>query len=173
MGVGARLYMYVVVVQKFTFAISSPDEFLYSLGGADVHPNLTHASLGPPDSASQTAPRSVQPFFSHLTLQWVTHPVPRNRPFAWGVWTLSNTWFLGSTRVHIPNSISIGSAILQGSWSCVILRQTDRPRDHATRSIAIGRIYVVLRCGLKICLKVSKTEIQRNIKWNSRRRAGR
>jgi len=31
MGVGAGLYMYVVVVQKFTFAISSPDEFLYLL----------------------------------------------------------------------------------------------------------------------------------------------
>ena len=31
MGVGAGLYMYVVVVQKFTFAISSPDEFLYWL----------------------------------------------------------------------------------------------------------------------------------------------
>jgi len=29
MGIGAGLYMYVVVVQKFTFAISSPDEFLY------------------------------------------------------------------------------------------------------------------------------------------------
>jgi len=29
MGVGAGLYMYVVVVQKFRFAISSPDEFLY------------------------------------------------------------------------------------------------------------------------------------------------
>ena len=29
MGVGAGLYMYVVIVQKFTFAISSPDEFLY------------------------------------------------------------------------------------------------------------------------------------------------
>jgi len=29
MGVGARLYMYVVVVQKFTFAISSPDELLF------------------------------------------------------------------------------------------------------------------------------------------------
>ena len=28
MGVGAGLYMYVVVVQKFTFAISSPDEVL-------------------------------------------------------------------------------------------------------------------------------------------------
>jgi len=29
MGVGAGLYVYVVVVQKFMFAISSPDEFLY------------------------------------------------------------------------------------------------------------------------------------------------
>jgi len=28
MGVGAGLYMNVVVVKKFTFAISSPDEFL-------------------------------------------------------------------------------------------------------------------------------------------------
>jgi len=28
MGVGAGLYTYVVVVQKFTFSISSPDEFL-------------------------------------------------------------------------------------------------------------------------------------------------
>jgi len=28
MGIGDGLYMYVVVVQKFTFAISSPDEFL-------------------------------------------------------------------------------------------------------------------------------------------------
>jgi len=35
MGVGAGLYMYVVVVQKFTFAISSPDEFLY-LSGAGL-----------------------------------------------------------------------------------------------------------------------------------------
>jgi len=29
MSVGAGLYMYAVVVQKFTFGISSPDEFLY------------------------------------------------------------------------------------------------------------------------------------------------
>jgi len=32
MGVGAGLYMYDVVVEKFTFAISSPDEFLFYLG---------------------------------------------------------------------------------------------------------------------------------------------
>jgi len=30
MGVGAGVYMYAVVVQKFMFAISSPDEFLYT-----------------------------------------------------------------------------------------------------------------------------------------------
>ena len=29
MGVGVGLYMYDVVVKKFTFAISSPDEFLF------------------------------------------------------------------------------------------------------------------------------------------------
>jgi len=29
MGVGTGLYMYDVVVKKFTFAISSPDEFLF------------------------------------------------------------------------------------------------------------------------------------------------
>jgi len=29
MGIGAGLYMYVLGVQKFTFAILSPDEFLY------------------------------------------------------------------------------------------------------------------------------------------------
>jgi len=32
MGVGAGLYMYDVVVNNFTFAISSPDEFLSSYG---------------------------------------------------------------------------------------------------------------------------------------------
>ena len=38
MGVGAGLYMYVVVVQKFTFAISSPDEFLFSkFNPATIH----------------------------------------------------------------------------------------------------------------------------------------
>jgi len=31
MGVGTGLHMYVVVVQKFTFAISFPDKFLFYL----------------------------------------------------------------------------------------------------------------------------------------------
>jgi len=33
----------------------------YSPGGANVHPDITHASLVPPESISQTISRSVQP----------------------------------------------------------------------------------------------------------------
>jgi len=51
MGVGAGLYVYVVVVQKFTFAISSPDEFLLKvatilpvLQSKGRHPNLYEVS---------------------------------------------------------------------------------------------------------------------------------
>jgi len=36
MGVGAGLYMYDVVVKKFTFTISSPDEFLYFDANIDL-----------------------------------------------------------------------------------------------------------------------------------------
>ena len=45
MGVGTGLYMYVVVVvvQKFTFAISSPDEFLFQL--SDLIELLTNNSM--------------------------------------------------------------------------------------------------------------------------------
>jgi len=49
----------------------------------------------------------------------------------------SNTWFLVRTRVHNPNGISIGSAVFAGLTSV-----TDRPTDHATRSVTIGRIHV-------------------------------
>jgi len=37
MGVGAGLSMYVVFVQKFTFAISSPDEFLFTSAKKDMY----------------------------------------------------------------------------------------------------------------------------------------
>jgi len=42
MSVGAGLSMYVVVVQKFTFAISSPDEFLF--GPAFAGSRVQHLS---------------------------------------------------------------------------------------------------------------------------------
>jgi len=54
MGVGAGLYMYDVIVKKFTFAISSPDEFLsrYARGQTDrrtyrhAHRNSSHPHRG-------------------------------------------------------------------------------------------------------------------------------
>ena len=69
-------------------------------------------------------------------------------PFPWGIWTLSNTWFPGPTRVLNPNGISIGSAILAGLTSV-----TDRQTDRQTRySVGNNRptTYVVLQCRLKI-----------------------
>jgi len=54
---------------------------------------------------------------------------PQNCPFQWVMWTLSNTWFLGPTRVLKSNGISIGSAVLQGSlvwqtdWQIMLLGQ--------------------------------------------------
>jgi len=70
---------------------------------------------------------------------------PQNCPFPWGSEPLSNTWFPGPTRIRNPNGISIGSAVFAG-----LTTVTDRPTDHATRSVAtIGcaSACVVLRCG--------------------------
>jgi len=63
MGVGAGLYMYVVVVQKFTFAISSPDEFLSSV-------RALHGLLL--TSRQSTVPVSRNFFNSLLTPRFVT-----------------------------------------------------------------------------------------------------
>jgi len=39
-------------------------------------------------------------------------PLPPKLPiaFPWGIWTPSDTLFLGPTRVHSPNGVSIDSA---------------------------------------------------------------
>jgi len=68
----------------------------------------------------------------YFTMGWPF--LPQNCPFPWGIWT---PWFPGPTRVVNPNGISIGAAIFAGLTSV-----TDRPTDHATRSITTGRIYV-------------------------------
>ena len=63
MGIGAGLYVYDVVVKKFTFAISSPDKFLYirwweaRLGLSD--PNELHGSTAViPSSPWLTVPNA-------------------------------------------------------------------------------------------------------------------
>jgi len=76
---------------------------------------------------------------------------PKNLPLPMGGSGLpSNTWFPRPTQVLNPNGTAARSVqpFLQGSlvWhrptDRQIQRQTDRPTDHATRSVTIGRIYV-------------------------------
>ena len=68
-------------------------------------------------------------------LQWDASFLPKIAHFhGGGSVPLSNTWFLGPTRVLNPNGISIGSAVLAGLTSV-----TDRQTDHANRSVTIDR----------------------------------
>jgi len=54
MGVGAGVYLYDVVVKKFTIAVSSPDEFLLSvLTTDDKLMLLEHSSLLQPWKAER------------------------------------------------------------------------------------------------------------------------
>jgi len=98
----------------------------------DLDPHLTHNFLGPSESITQTASRSVQPFLH----RW-PHSVPilcngmplfpQNLISPWGDLDPYNTWFSGPTRVLKPNGTSIGSAVFAGLTS-VADRQTDKPR---------------------------------------------
>ena len=48
-------------------------------------------------------------------------PLPaQSCPFAWRIWTPSNTCFPGPIRVHNPNGISIGSAVFDSSRQSVV-----------------------------------------------------
>jgi len=51
----------------------------------------------------------------------IGRPFPNNCPFPWGIWTPSNTWFLGSIWAHNPKGISIGSAVRARPQSVPIL----------------------------------------------------
>jgi len=108
----------------------------YSPGGAKCAPPSNTCFLRPPESTYQTPSRSVQSFLHSsrqrfCTLQWASS-FPSRLPLR-----MSNldprlmhaTCFLGPTRVHNPNSLSIGSAVF--AWLTIATdqptyRQTDR-----------------------------------------------
>jgi len=83
------------------------------------------------------------------TLQWDAPSALKIAPFHGGIWTPSNTWFPGPTRVLNINGISIGSAVFAGLTS---VTQTDRPTDRSRYSVGSNRPHlrtytVVLQCG--------------------------
>jgi len=94
--------------------------------------HLIRDSLGPPESKFHTASRSVQPFL-HSSQQRVAilyngpPPPTQNCPSYGGYEPPNNTWFLGPTRLSIPKSISISSAVFAG-LTTVTHRQINRPR---------------------------------------------
>jgi len=88
MGVGAGLYMYVVVVQKFTFAISSPDEFLFSLS-LQMTNDFSYNLLFPRKQHGQHS------------WGWTCLISGKQDKFLWYIWTKTNS--------------SSGAAIQQGS----------------------------------------------------------
>jgi len=103
-----------------------------SHGGSGPH--LTHDFFGISIGSAVFAQMTAE---CPYTLQW-DDPFPlKIVPSHGGIWTPSNTWFRGPTQVLNPNGILIGSVVLAGLTSV-----TDRPTDHATRSVTIDRIYV-------------------------------
>jgi len=70
---------------------------------------------------------------------WNTH----NTVFGWKGSAISNSWFLGPTRVINAKVISITSAI----FARLTTWQTNRQTDHATRSVQAASTNVVLQCG--------------------------
>jgi len=99
--------------------------------------------LGPPKSKSQTTSWSVQPFV-HSWLQSVPilysgRPLFSSLcPFAWRDLDSHIIYdYLSQPDSTTQTASRLVQRFLQGS-----LLLTDRPTDHATRSVRIGRIYV-------------------------------
>jgi len=74
--------------------------------------HLIYGSLSPSEPTTKMVSRSVQLF---LQSSWqnvigrAQHVLShKSFPFTWGIWTPFNTCFLGPTRVHNPNGISVG-----------------------------------------------------------------
>ena len=61
-----------------------------------------------------------------------------------GIWTTSNTWFLGHTRVSPQSASQSIQPFLHSSPLCPTHRQTDTQTTLRATSVATGRIYAVM-----------------------------
>jgi len=88
-----------------------------------MYPNLTHAFFDPPESTTQMASPSVQPFCpadGRVSSGMPGHVLsPKIALLHRGIRSPFNTWFLEPTIAHNRNIISIGSAVFctaHGRW---------------------------------------------------------
>jgi len=92
MGVGAGLYMYDVVVKKFPFAISSPDEFLSYIAGNVVNPFTKFEEPTAIDSWVMSSGIShrirLTMYLQPLHMRRITWPTHRGKffPHIWNPW---------------------------------------------------------------------------------------
>jgi len=79
----------------------------------DLDPCLIHDSFGPSKPKTQQHLDQFNCFYTaHCRLSLYSVPSPLKIDHSYGgIWTPSNTWFLGPARVLNPNGISFGSAV--------------------------------------------------------------
>ena len=58
---------------------------------------------------------------------------PQNCPFAWGIWTPSNSWFVGPTQVYIQVTCQLFQQFFAG-----LTIISDRPTRHAVASVTVA-----------------------------------
>ena len=91
-----------------------------------------HLTNGLPESTTQTANRSVQPFLHSSRQKSVYFTMgdlfPKIAPSYGGSGPSYNSWFLGPVWAHSQNSIMIGSAVFeQTTTECLYTLQCDAP----------------------------------------------
>jgi len=92
----------------------------YAFALGDLETRLIHGCFGPPESKSQTASRSVQPFLRcSLQSRYILYngpPLPPyNCPFYGGSEPPSSTWFLGPTELSTQTASRRVGPFLQRS----------------------------------------------------------
>ena len=116
------------------------------INSSDLDPHIIHGLLHPHESAPLKRHLDrVRRFCVHhskdsqcFTMRRTTTTIS---PYLRGIWTSSNTWFLGSTNFSCSNGISIDLAVFACSrtWQTDTQTHTDRQIDHVTLSVAVGR----------------------------------
>ena len=113
----------------------SPENYPCTWEDLDPPSNRPTCFLGSSYSAFTMISRSIQPF---LHSSWHRVLIVYNGPPTVSLHERSdpsNTWFLGSTRIHNLNDIWIGSAIF--AWLTIL---TNRQTDYAAWSVTTGCI---------------------------------
>lgn len=113
----------------FAMFFSWPDTPKCPFQLGHLHPHITHGSLDPPDSPTQTASQSDEPFLHSLPRR-VTFPL-KISPFKGGSGPHLIHGSLGEPKLTSQTASRLIEPLLQGSRS----RQTDRPRHSVCRNM--------------------------------------